>query len=105
MNSRTLLASVCTLVLAGLPVLATAQESADPAAAAQTANWAFIGAALSVGCSTIGAGIAIAMVGSAAMGAISERPEILGRALIFLGLAEGIAIYGLIVAIMILGKV
>jgi uncharacterized protein YacL len=46
----------------------------------------------------------VAVVGSAVMGAISERPELAGRALIFLGLAEGIAIYGLIVAIMILGK-
>jgi len=44
------------------------------------------------------------LVGSAAMGAVSERPEMAGRALIFVGLAEGIAIYGLIVAIMILGK-
>ncbi|HFQ89938.1 MAG TPA: F0F1 ATP synthase subunit C [Desulfobulbus sp.] len=105
MKRNHLLAPVCALVLAALPVLAMAGETAGPAVSAETANWAFIGAALSVGCSTIGAGIAIAMVGSAAMGAISERPEILGRALIFLGLAEGIAIYGLIVAIMILGKI
>ena len=105
MNSRGLVSAVFTLVLTTLPALVTAQEAAAPSTPVETANWAFIGAALSVGCSTIGAGIAIALVGSAAMGAISERPEILGRALIFLGLAEGIAIYGLIVAIMILGKV
>ncbi|MCJ7813524.1 ATP synthase subunit C [bacterium] len=44
-------------------------------------------------------------MGAAAMGAIGEKPELAGRALIFVGLAEGIAIYGLIISIMILGKV
>jgi V/A-type H+-transporting ATPase subunit K len=44
------------------------------------------------------------MVGAAALGAIAERPEIMGRAIIFVGLAEGIAIYGLIMSILILGK-
>ncbi len=67
-------------------------------------SWGFISAALSVGSSSIAAGIAVAMVGSAAMGTIGEKPEVSGKALIFLGLAEGIAIYGLIVAILILGK-
>lgn len=66
---------------------------------------AFISAALSVGISCVAAGIAVANVGSAAMGALSEKPELTGRALIFVGLAEGIAIYGLIIAIMILGKI
>jgi V/A-type H+-transporting ATPase subunit K len=42
------------------------------------------------------------MVGSAAMGAVAERPELMGRSLIYVGLAEGIAIYGVVVAIMIL---
>ncbi len=64
----------------------------------------YFAAAFSVGISCIGAGIAVSHVGSAAMGALSEKPELTGRALIFVGLAEGIAIYGLIVAIMILGK-
>ena len=54
---------------------------------------------------SVGGGIAVGLVGAAAMGAIGERPEISGKALIFLGLAEGIAIYGLIIAIMILGRV
>ncbi len=66
---------------------------------------AYIAAALAVGLSTIAGGIAVGLVGAAAMGAIGEKPEISGKALIFLGLAEGIAIYGLIIAIMILGKV
>jgi V/A-type H+/Na+-transporting ATPase subunit K len=64
----------------------------------------YLAAAVAVGASCIGAGIAVSHVGSAAMGALSEKPELTGRALIFVGLAEGIAIYGLIVAIMILGR-
>lgn len=63
-----------------------------------------LAAALSTGISAIAAGIAVAMVGSAAMGAVAERPEVMGRSIIFVGLAEGIAIYGLIISIMILGK-
>jgi len=70
-----------------------------------TMKWAFIAAAIATGMATIGAAIAVGLVGSSAMGAMSERPEMAGRALIFVGLAEGIAIYGLIVAIMILGMV
>jgi V/A-type H+-transporting ATPase subunit K len=66
---------------------------------------AYIAAALAVGLSTIAGGIAVGLVGAAAMGAIGEKPEISAKALIFLGLAEGIAIYGLIIAIMILGRV
>ena len=68
-------------------------------------KWGFISAAIATGLSTIGAAIAVGLVGSSAMGAMSERPEMAGRALIFVGLAEGIAIYGLIIAIMILGMV
>jgi V/A-type H+/Na+-transporting ATPase subunit K len=66
--------------------------------------WGFLAAALATGLSSLGAAYAVGHVGAAALGAMGERPEISGRALIFLGLAEGIAIYGLIVAIMILGR-
>lgn len=68
-------------------------------------KWGFLAAAIAVGLGSIGAGIAVSSVGSAAMGAMAERPEMAARALIFVGLAEGIAIYGLIIAIMILGKI
>lgn len=78
-----------------LPVLLFAGE----------AEWGYVSAALAVGLSCIAAGIAVGLIGSSALGAISEKPEISGKALIFLGLAEGIAIYGLIVSIMILGKI
>lgn len=64
----------------------------------------FIAAGLSTGLASIGAGIAVSNVGSSAIGAVSEDPSILGKSMIFLGLAEGIAIYGLIISIMILGR-
>lgn len=77
---------------------AAAQEPAkDPGAA-------LLGAAIAVAGSTIGAGVAVAYTGSAALAAIAEKPETLGRALVIVGLAEGIAIYGLVVAIMLIGQ-
>lgn len=87
------------------PEVFAAQDGAmitaqDPA----VQQWAFIGAAVSAGLGALGAGYAVAMVGSAAVGALVEKPELLGRLLIFVGLAEGIAIYGLIVAILILNQ-
>ena len=85
-----------------------------PAGAAETAHavavdpgvvqWAMMAAAGAAGLGTIAAGIAVASVGSAAIGALAEKPELLGRVMIFVGLAEGIAIYGLIVAILILNR-
>lgn len=68
-------------------------------------GFAFIGAMGAVGLSCLASGYAVGRIGSAALGAMSEKPELGGRALIFLGLAEGIAIYGLIIAIMILTKI
>jgi len=81
----------------------------DPAQAATTAAGsssgdAFIGAAIAVAGSTIGAGIAVSYTGSATLAAVAEKPEMFGRALVIVGLAEGIAIYGLIVAIILIGK-
>ena len=66
---------------------------------------AFIGAAIAVAASAIGAGIAVAYAGSAALAAVSEQPDLFGRAMVVVGLAEGVAIYGLIVAVLILAKV
>ncbi|MGC9372659.1 MAG: ATP synthase subunit C [Thermovirgaceae bacterium] len=73
--------------------------------AGTAAGWAFLGASLAAGLACIGAGIAVAVVGAAALGVVGEKPELLGSTLIYLGLAEGIAIYGLITALLILGKV
>ena len=64
-----------------------------------------IAAALATGFACIGSGIAVAVVASSAVGAISEDPSLLGKTIIFAGLAEGIAIYGLIISIMILNKI
>lgn len=64
-----------------------------------------IAAAVATGLACIGAGIAVAVVASSAVGAISENPSLLGKTVIFAGLAEGIAIYGLIISIMILNKI
>jgi len=68
-------------------------------------GWGFVAAAIATGLSALGAGIAISNVGSAAIGAMAEKPEILGRTLIIIGLAEGIAIYGLIISILILNQI
>jgi len=65
---------------------------------------ALIGAAIAVAGSSIGAAIAVAYTGSAALAAMSERPELFGRAMVIVGLAEGIAIYGLIVSVILIGK-
>jgi V/A-type H+/Na+-transporting ATPase subunit K len=87
----------------GLPA-PSAPGAAAPAVSPEVVKWGFIAAALVMGLSAIGAAIAVAVVGAAAMGAVAEKPETAGRALLFVGLAEGIAIYGLIIAIMILGR-
>lgn len=72
---------------------------------ADVQKFGLIAAAAAFGLGAIGAGIAIANVGSAAMGAIGEKPEIAGQALIFIALAEGLVVFGFITALMILGKI
>jgi V/A-type H+-transporting ATPase subunit K len=78
--------------------------AAETGAASSASGLGFIAAALCTGLATIGAGYAVGAVGSSALGAVSEDPKILGKTLIFVGLAEGIAIYGLIISILILGR-
>lgn len=88
------------------PVMAAADVAAAGAVADSDAvGWGYLAAALATGLSALGAGYAVAGVGSAAIGALAEKPELLGRVLIMVGLAEGIAIYGLIISILILNKV
>lgn len=95
---------------------AMASGEADPSgggaeAALTTAHqtralgFSVIAASVAFGLGAIGAGIAIAHVGAAAMGAVAEKPQIAGQALIFVALAEGIVVFGFITALMILGKV
>jgi V/A-type H+/Na+-transporting ATPase subunit K len=96
-------------LLLGVGVLVLLAVSADPGAAAAattkaSSSQALIGAAIAVSGSSIGAGIGIAYTGSAALAAMSERPEMFGRSLVIVGLAEGVAIYGLVVAVILIGK-
>ena len=97
---------IVALMAAGLlAVWFLAPDTAEAAGLAQAADdsaYRYIAAAIAVGAGSLGAAWAVSTTGSAAVGAISEQPEMFGRALIFVGLAEGVAIYGLIIAFMII---
>lgn len=67
--------------------------------------WAFLAAAIATGIGSVAAGYAVAQVGTAAMGAVAEKPDLMGKSLIYVALAEGIAIYGLLISIIVLAKV
>ena len=94
------------LVLASVVGIGGSASAAGVEAAAAAGGMAeglkYVGAALAVGLSGIGGGIAVASSASAALGAISENDKAFGKALIFVGLAEGVALYGLIVALLLL---
>lgn len=96
-------AVACMLLFAGIAVPAAAAETA-PSAGGQS-GLGYIGAGIAVGLACIGSSYAVGRIGSAGIGAVTEKPELMGRTLVFLGLAEGIAIYGLIIAIIILNKI
>ncbi len=72
---------------------------------AQVSSFGLIAAALAFGFGAIGAGIGVGNVGAAAMGAIAEKPEVAGQALIFVALAEGLMVFGFVIALMILGRI
>ena len=96
------------LVLTGSVLSVTTNPAFAAAAAAPISTGAglgFLAAAVSTGLACFGAGLAVSNVGSAALGLVGEKPEMLGTTLIYLGLAEGIAIYGVIVSLLILGKI
>jgi V/A-type H+-transporting ATPase subunit K len=112
--------AVCVVTFA-IPVIASAATTAEPtenttttqgitdiAAAAASANskgLGFLAAALAVGIAGIGGGIAVAAASPAAIGATSEDPKAFGKAIIFVALGEGIALYGLLISILILQKI
>lgn len=100
-----LLAIVSSLMLWLPQVLAAPEISNAPTLAPGVWQWGLMAAALATGLSSLGAAYAVASVGSAAMGALTEKPELFGRLLIFVGLAEGIAIYGIIISVLILNKI
>jgi V/A-type H+-transporting ATPase subunit K len=96
----------------GLLLLGISNAMAQPEGVAATApqistgmGLAMLGVGIPTGLSTIGAGIAVGPIGAASLAAVMERPEALGRTLIFLGLAEGIAIYGLVMSILLLNRI
>lgn len=101
-NLFTFVPIMAMLVVLLLPANSSAAAEAAGAATSSADGLKYIGAALSTGLATIGTGFAVGNVGSAALGAISEDQSILGRTIIFVGLAEGIAIFGVIISIMIL---
>lgn len=82
-------------------------HAAEPAAARlppDAVGWALMAAALATGLSSLAGGFAVAKLGTAAVGALAEKPDLFGRLLILVGLAEGIAIYGVIISILILNR-
>ena len=93
--------AIASVMLLGGPQVNAA--AADTSAALST-GLGYIAAALVTGLSCIGGGIAVASSASLALGAISEYSSVLGKSLIFVGLAEGVCLYGLIISFMILGK-
>jgi V/A-type H+-transporting ATPase subunit K len=103
----TVLAAVLAAGATALALLAPA-ALAQPAAASRLPpevwTWGLMSAALATGLSSLAAGYAVAKLGAAAVGVLAEKPDLFGRLLIFVGLAEGIAIYGLIISILILNR-
>ena len=94
---------IATIMLfGGEPVQAA--EAAAATEGSLATGLGYISAALATGMSCVGGGIAVASAASAALGAISEDSSALGKSLIFVGLAEGVCLYGLIISFMILGK-
>ena len=107
-NAVVLLAGVVVLaqaLTAGPAAADTVMAAGPEASGASGGNWAaLLGAAIAVAGSSIGAAIAVAYTGAAALAALSERPELFGRAMVIVGLAEGIAIYGLVIAIILVQR-
>ncbi len=83
--------------------------AAEPVAAAGDISLgrglALLGIGLPTGLAAIAAALALGPIGSASLAVIAEKPEMFGRTLIYLGLAEGVAIYGLVMSILLLGKI
>ena len=98
-------AQVGLLVLGMQDAMAETAASATEGEVSVGLGLSLIGIGIPTALATIGAGIAVGPVGAASLAVISEKPELFGRTLIYLGLAEGIAIYGLVVTILMLGKI
>jgi V/A-type H+-transporting ATPase subunit K len=113
MKSRVVLASFLVFIVGVFATVGSLLLWFPPAMADETVNimidpevlgWGYLAAALATGLSSLGAGFAVASVGTAAIGALTEKPEMFGRVIILVGLAEGIAIYGLIISVLVLNE-
>ncbi|HEU5355568.1 MAG TPA: ATP synthase subunit C [Actinocrinis sp.] len=104
MTSGLLTAALAVLIVALGAAPAHAQTVAAAASSSGASSGALVGAGIAIAGSCLGAGIAVAYTGAAALALMSERPEMFGRAMVVVGLAEGIAIYGLVVAVILIGK-
>jgi len=93
---------VVILFLAALGLAAGAQATAQGQATPSSVAWKYISAALAVGMACLGGGMAVGKLGAAAMGAIAEDASLAGKAIPYLGLAEGICLWGFLVALLIL---
>ena len=96
-----------TFLVAGIMLFGSVAEAAAETAQAAgglSTGMGYLAAALVTGLSCIGGGIAVASAASAALGAISEDSSVLGKSLIFVGLAEGVCLYGLIISFMIISR-
>ena len=92
------------VVVAGFAGRADAAAESAAASDGFATGVGYIAAALSTGMACIGAGIAVAASASAAIGASAEDPSMMGRVLIFVAMGEGVTLFGLLVSIMILGR-
>ena len=102
LNAAVAAGAIGVVAAMALGVVDAAQ--AQDAGTAASAGSAYIAAGIAIAGSSIGAAIAVAYTGAAALAAISEKPELFGRAMVIVGLAEGIAIYGLVIAVVIIGQ-
>ncbi|MCE1197117.1 ATP synthase subunit C [bacterium] len=102
MKKKIAAAALATLGAASAFAQATAQTTAAAPASALGNSIKYLAAALAVGVAAVAGGIAVAKIGSAAMGAMAEKPELSGKALPYVGLAEGICLWGFLVALLIL---
>ncbi|MDR2718313.1 MAG: ATP synthase subunit C [Treponema sp.] len=99
---RKVLVVFTLLLVLGTVVFAQEAASADVETASSPSVWKYFAAAFAVGISCIAGGMAVGRIGAAAMGAMSENAELSGKALPYAGLAEGICLWGFLVALLIL---
>ena len=102
-NKKIFIVAAIMMCFAVAGVFASGTEATEATeAASDTSVVKYIAAGLAVGLACIAGGMAVGKIGAAAMGAMSENPELSGKALPFVGLAEGICLWGFLVALLII---